>query len=217
LKSNVNDNGKTHRFRLELILVTEKKLNVGAGALSPKIKADVPLIHLPGEKCLIPGSTIKGILRTSLIRLLNTLGEKTPPTVHPSSLIDSNDMVGMIFGRPGKPGKIFVYGAILERDSCPITHVKIDDDTRTVAEGALYTVEYLPIGTEFTCRIEGELTIDELEYLLLSILEARYERIGKSGLVSFWIDKKRSELPVEESELIKEIVEVIGIERRESL
>jgi len=177
-------------IKIKLELTVKKKLNIGMGAISPKIEADVQLLSIRdfnGEKTfLIPGSTIKGILRTSLIRIAWLLGhENISNSINPES-ITGNDIVVNLFGKPHSklPSKIYVDGALIKTSTEKLTHVRIDDRTGTAEKEALFSVEYLPIGEKIvTSIIARNLNLQEARALLATILNLRYERIGKAGIV----------------------------------
>jgi CRISPR/Cas system CSM-associated protein Csm3 (group 7 of RAMP superfamily) len=209
----------SYDIMLMLRFTTTKKLAVSSGGLTLISKADIPFIRIKianGKTVpYIPGSTIKGVLRTSLTRTAHLLGFKNVNTsVYPDEKVGSSDIVTSLFGGLSSPeGKITVDGCMIDESTNTITHVKINDKSRTAEEGGLFSVEYLPIGSAFNIRVEGrDLNLGESRALFLSILELRYERIGKSGLVDVLIIKSESKIPseLEEDPVIKEILEVIG-------
>jgi len=191
-----------------------KKLNIGSKKAT--IKADMPFekINVNGrEKVYIPGSTLKGVLRTCMIRVAPLLGYGVLETINPENLQreGSKDIVSQTLGKPNENGKVLVSDAYLESDTEVLTHVRIEDDTLVVKEGSLFKVEYLPIGSKFSCEIKCyNLSIEEMRLLLASISQMKYERIGKCGLVNVKIDSS-SLIPNEylQDELIKEIYEVM--------
>ncbi|MEM4425846.1 MAG: RAMP superfamily CRISPR-associated protein [Candidatus Nezhaarchaeales archaeon] len=174
---------------LKVRLRTRKKLNVGAGGISLNIKADIALPRIrsdEGELIFIHGSTIKGVLRTSLIRIAHLLGyDKVCTTVNPSEM-ESQDIVAKLFGKPGDvvPSKVLVESILTKSSGEVLAHVKIDDRSLTAEEGGLFSREYIPIGEELCVSIKlREPTIEELRALMMALLNLRYERIGKAGVV----------------------------------
>ena len=207
--------------KIKLLLKTVKKLNVGS-AYAVKTKADMPfqrIIINNKEYYYIPGSTIKGVLRTALIRIAGLLGYKGVSwKVDPDVISNMDDVVIRLFGGPhDNPSKIIVEPVFIEVDKHrgrTLTHVKIDDKYGICEEGGLYTVEYLPIGVEFETTIRGiGLSLEEARALFASILELRFERIGKSGVLDVKIIKKDSKIPDDllSDNIIKLIWEGIGI------
>lgn len=184
------------KIKLTLELRAEKKINICSGGITTKISADNPLLKI-NDKIVIPASTIKGILRTCLIRVAHLLDNRSKNrtinySVYPEK-IEGDDIVTELFGKPEKSGKIFVESAYLETESFVLTHVRINDKTRTQEEGHLFTTEYIPRGAKFRVVIEGyDLSRKEFIALLSAIAEMNYERIGKSGAVSVRIIKKES-------------------------
>ncbi len=185
------------RYNLDLYLhvTAEKKLNIGIGGLSSKVESDIPFhytMNADGTTTLtIPGSSLKGVLRTSLIKVAGLLGRtNVSHSPHPEKIMGTID--SQIFGEPGRPSKVTVEDTYLNGRKAEIqTHVKINDKTRTAEEGALFTVSYLPIGNRFTVHLKAEnLTLEEARLLLAAIVEMNYERIGRAGVISVKIDPK---------------------------
>jgi len=206
---------------LSLLFTTKKKLNIGGG-IAPKTKSDVPFMkvktHIGESEIFIPASTIKGVLRTSLIRISNLFYQlsNVTDTVNPEKLGSStSDVVLSIFGRPGKSSKIVVSPAIVNGvRTYPLTHVRIDDSTGVAEEQGLFSIEYLPIGVTFKTKISGNnLELEEIRALLAAIAEMRYERIGKAGIVDIKIVRNESKIPedVVKDPIISTILEVMGI------
>ncbi|MEM2294107.1 MAG: RAMP superfamily CRISPR-associated protein [Nitrososphaerota archaeon] len=205
-----------YNLKIKVRFVAEKKLNVGS-AYPVKSKAELPFQRL-GAHYYIAGSTIKGVLRTSLIKIANLLGYKGVSwSVEPTALSSAhNDIVVRLFGGPhDKESKVFVEPSYILHDTQVVRGIRIDDKTGIVEEGALFSIEYLPIGVEFETRIHGfDLDEEEARALFAAILEMNFERIGKSGVVSVKIVKGESEIPeelIEKDNVIKTILEAISI------
>ncbi|MEM1558298.1 MAG: RAMP superfamily CRISPR-associated protein [Thermoproteota archaeon] len=208
----------SYNLMLTLELTTVKKLIVGSGGLTLITKADVPFVRIKtvddNRVLFIPGSTVKGVLRTALIRTAHLFGHKVSPSVYPVGKPLSNDIVVSLFGGPSQPrSKITVDSCIIEDSTNVVNHVRIDDKSKTAEEEGLFSVEYLPIGSSFKVKIEGHnLNLEESRALFLSILELKYERFGKSGLVDVSIIKDESKIPneIRKDPIIMEILEGIG-------
>jgi CRISPR/Cas system CSM-associated protein Csm3 (group 7 of RAMP superfamily) len=207
---------------LSILFTTEKKVNIGSGGLALKTKSEVPFARVRigsgEEKLFIPASTIKGLLRTSLIRVSNLLGysSNVADSVNPESLRSlKDDVVTNIFGKPGRCSKIKVSPAVLDNlDTYPLPHVKIDDKTRVAEEQGLFTVEYLPIGCNFKVKLVGNnLEIEEIRALMVAIAEIKYERVGKAGIVDVKIVVGESKIPKEVAgdPIVSLVLGVIGI------
>jgi len=208
-----------NNITLTLKLTLEKKTNIGAGGLALKVQSDIPFKNIRiNDKIvkIIPGSTIKGLLRTGLIRISNLLGySDVTKSVNPSIVkYRGKDIVTKLFGRPHDiSSKVIVEPAFIERKGFTLTHVRINDRIGTAEERGLFTREYMPIGEQVKVRIDGfGLDLEEARALLLSVVELNYEKIGKSGCVNVKIIKEESEFPPEflGDPVIKEILEVIG-------
>jgi Uncharacterized protein predicted to be involved in DNA repair (RAMP superfamily) len=147
----------------------------------------------------IPGSTVKGVLRTNASRVAAAYGFSTCNEVEPASISKNHEKmkevcdVCKLFGRPGDEphvsSKVYVSDFTSEvagNNRILVTRVSLDDSTLTARRGALYTVEHVLPGTEYV----GEVRVEESEgvksllpLLLLSIAELRLSVLGRGGLV----------------------------------
>jgi CRISPR/Cas system CSM-associated protein Csm3 (group 7 of RAMP superfamily) len=211
----------SYNIKLTLRLRTEKKLLVSSGMADLSPHADICFMktRYRGEvKLIIPGSTFKGVLRTSLVRTAELLGyQGVEKSVYPSRVGGPEDLVCKIFGRPhGPASKVSVKSIYLPNTVQRLTHVKIKDSCRVAEQGGIFTAEYLPIGMDFDVVIRGEeLTMEEAEALFVALANLRWERIGRAGIIDIGIDVRKSEIPemlVKGSEIINHIVEVMGHE-----
>jgi CRISPR/Cas system CMR subunit Cmr4 (Cas7 group RAMP superfamily) len=175
-------------LNIDIKLETRKKLCIGAGGLPLKTIADINFLRLD-DKLIIPASTIKGVLRTCMIKVAGLLGYTAYPYVHPDKIVD--DDVTRLMGKPNEMGRVRVYNAILDyKETLKLSHVKINDEKRIAEEGGLFTIEYIPIGVTFDSRIEAcDVNNDEMRLLLAAIMEINNARIGKGGLLSLEISK----------------------------
>lgn len=195
-------------IKLILEFRTVKKLTIGSGGLPIKTIADITFPRLL-DKPFIPATTIKGILRTSMIRVAPLLGFEVVSSVHPTKIGD--DIVTKLMGRPNSNGKIRVHSTILNGDTFTLTHVTINDKSKVAEEHALFTIEYIPKDIKFNIVIEASnLTLDEARLLFAAIAEMRYERIGKNGLMDIKISNK-SDIPdnLRDDKIISNILEVL--------
>ena len=133
---------------------------------------------------IIPASTIKGVLRTCMIKISKLLGYNVSPFVHPEKITD--DIITCLMGKPDRIGKIRVYNALLNSNTFTLSHVKIDDTKRIAEEGGLFSIEYISKDSIFNSKIEAyDINKDELRLLLAAITEMNNTRVGKGGLV--WV------------------------------
>jgi len=203
---------------IKIRFTTIKKLNIGS-AYAVKTRAEVPIQKIiinEKQYAYIPASTIKGILRTSLMKVANLLSHKAVHFVDPERLSSiEDDVVVKLFGAPhNKPSKVFVDPIKINTQTIVLKHTTINDKIRIVKEGALFSVEYIPFEAQFETFIYGRgLNLEEARALFAAILELNYERIGKCGLVDVKIVKSESKVQKEllEDEIIKNIWEGIGI------
>ncbi len=179
-----NDTNIIKNVRIELEFKTRKKICVGAGGLPLKTIADINFIRLDDE-LIIPASTIKGVLRTCMIKVSKLLGYNTKPFVYPTKITDNDDIVTKLMGKPNKMGKIRVYNALIkDTHTFSLSHVRIDDKKGTAVERGLFSIEYIREGTTFNSVIEAiDIDNNELKVLLAALLEMNNSRIGKSGMV----------------------------------
>ncbi|MEM0456815.1 MAG: RAMP superfamily CRISPR-associated protein [Nitrososphaerota archaeon] len=213
----------SYNIILSLDLTTKKKLLISSRSLELDPALDVPFVRLryvKEAKPYVPASTLKGVLRTALTRITDILGyDCLVKSVEPSRLAETgpNDIVIRLFGRPhGPKGKLRFTPVVLDEKVHRLTHVRIDDKTRTAEPGGLYTAEYIPIGYKFKAKVEAEeLSLEEAEALFAAIAALPYERVGKAGLLDVKIDMVESMIPrdlIERSPIIKEIVGAMGVE-----
>lgn len=189
-------------------------VTIGSGEPSSIFGADVTLIRIPygdREKYFIPGSTIKGILRTSACRVAHLLGLSSCGEVEPSSIVEKHNKLGdncikiddrklchvcYLFGYPGSTiGNLFVSNAYPVTDPLPftITRVCIDDKKLTAVRGKLFTYEVYPANTVFAGSIKILLDDEWAHNLVLAaLLNLNYERIGRGGLMEIEIVKTKN-------------------------
>lgn len=188
-----------------------KKLHL-SGIASAKTVADLSLSRMgSSNEFIIPGSTIKGVLRTCMIRISKLFNYSVRNfSVYPE-MIHDDDIITSLMGRPnGYRSKVIVSPAVFTAPNTIIlSHVSIDDVTGTAREGNLFKIEYLPPGVEFSSVIEAHnITQEEARLLFLAIVEMNYERFGRGGIVEVSIVKNSSVIPDEiaKDPVIKEVL-----------
>lgn len=197
----------SYNIKLDIELCSRKKISIGG--LSNKIIADIEFVKLD-EEPFIPASTIKGVLRTSIIKVSNLLTNNSiNPTIHPSKM--SKDIVTNMMGKPHDNiySKVIVSNARKEECSTfVLSHVSIDDDTGISKENALYEREYASSMSRFKFEIDASsLTLEEARLLFLGLLEMKYQRIGRNGLVSVKIVKDNIPEDLAKDRIISHILE----------
>jgi len=176
-------------FTIKVSFITTKKFHISS-SMPIKIKADKPFMETidnEGEIVkLIPASTLRGVLRTSLIRISRALGyNNVIPSVQPEKIRNHNDIVTSIFGKPGEDfSKVIIENAYYVGETYTLVHIRIDDKRGIVEEKALYSAEYIPAGEKFSTRIKcKDFSMDEVKAFLAALINLRYESIGRNSFV----------------------------------
>jgi len=155
------------RYILECVIETEEPLHIGAGKGEFVSAVDNPVVKVETNddvKPIIPGSSIRGVLRSHFTRIVNSLPEETLEKwgIKKSEKLeeirefpskDEKDKEGMMyklgtldkfFGIPGLASPLKITDA--EAGNVKLstrTHVKIDISTDRVEKGKLFTVEFV--------------------------------------------------------------------------
>lgn len=142
----------------------------------------------------IPGSSVKGALRTAASRVAAAYGFTSCGEVQPDLMARAHGRgscdVCKLFGRPGDDpsaaSSLWVsdFEPVGEPRTIVVARVALDNKTLTAAAGALYIMEHLLPGSEF----EGEVRVHDgaknlLPLLLLAIAELRTGRFGRRSVV----------------------------------
>ena len=181
-------------FRLRLRAAT--LLTVGWGvpdvmgadiAHSRKLRADGSSVYY------IPGSSVKGSLRTAASRVAAAYGFSSCGEVKPERIEEAHNGavcdVCRLFGYPSRdpsassPLSISNFNPLSDLKSVIIARVTLDNKRLTAMEGALYSMEHMLPGAEF----EGEVRVAEtsralLPLLLLAVAELRTGRLGRRSV-----------------------------------
>lgn len=100
---------------------------------------------------VVPGSSLKGVLRHAVYRILRDLGME-----HAKALSSLDGLFGHIQGDKGQCGKVIVEDGVLSPGGAPAftQHVSIDSFTGGALDGALFSEEpYWADGLELPARI----------------------------------------------------------------
>ena len=158
-------------------------LTVGGGSALGAV--DIPL-----NPFVLPASSVKGAMRTAVNNYLpdgfTSCGEIEPERIkekHKGTPCD----VCRLFGYPDQKEHSCFTLSVVVPDVKPfrLTRVSIDDRTQRAKEGALFTQEALPAGTEFEVRVSFRDSCGErmLKLLLYSIWALRLWRVGRNAMV----------------------------------
>jgi len=149
------------RYIIEGELETKTQLHIGAGNLGLFSSIDNEFIRInKGGKELpyIPGSTIKGILRSMVEMILRRNGNVCYP--YPEAICDDENSicdVCYLFGGKHNASRIQVMDAIPEDENQVVMRVKtgiaIDRVTGAARRGALYEVETVQPGSKFNFKM----------------------------------------------------------------
>ncbi|MDJ0268945.1 MAG: RAMP superfamily CRISPR-associated protein [Aigarchaeota archaeon] len=185
-------------------------LSIGSG-VEEAVGSDIVQIRTRTERGLvpyIPGSSVKGALRSAVSRVarnygFESCGETLPEYVkarHVEMLKEGKECdVCYVFGQPG-PSVSNMGKAVFspfypdgEVTVTSITRVRLEDSSLRAHEGALYTAECIVPGQTFSgsiriiARRNGDVR-KTLQLLLLSLASLRTDRIGRSGITDVRIE-----------------------------
>jgi CRISPR-associated protein Csm3 len=166
------------RALLQYTVKTISDLHIGGHGTTAPAEVDSPVIKNNNDYPIIPGSSLKGVLRTELERLLKGLDIDvcTVPDVCKTKkrIVETECPVCLLFGGGELAGSVRIKDATANRQKTSIRDgVAIERKTRKAKAGAKYDIEVVPQGTEF----EGEIIIENL-----SLMGNSYAKLG--GLLS---------------------------------
>lgn len=147
----------------------------------------------------VPASSFKGALRSSASRVAESYGFKSCGEVRPERIKARHEEIGRtcdvceLFGYPWSPSTSpLIFSDLLPTsyvETLTLTRIRIDDRSMRVAEGALFSVEYVPPGCEFAGTIELiNVPKDKIALLLLALAELRLGRMGRSSLIDLKLE-----------------------------
>lgn len=147
-------------------------LHIGAGKSADLAGSDLPVMRDGSGRPLIPGSSLRGVLRAGIesfsesLRLNSVLSRaEDPPPGLPPDFVDGwtkLKLVDRLFGAAAQKAGEFSYGSRLQISDGLCTEdvavelrdgVGIDRERRTAAQGVKYDLEVVPAGTRFLGRI----------------------------------------------------------------
>jgi CRISPR-associated RAMP protein (TIGR02581 family) len=182
------------RYRIEGLLVTETGLRVGAGKSVDVGTSDQPVIRDGFHRLFLPGSSLKGVLRSGLERALRGLGDQRLPACDPfasgctagleqrkkrGATIEIDEVLSTVcvvcglFGSPFLAGRVFVADLPLAEGHASRTEVRdgvgIDRDLRVAqtTPAVKYDHEVVPPGTAFRLEMILENVDDPIQLALV--------------------------------------------------
>ena len=156
---------------LDLALTSRTGLHIGAGKSIDLASSDQPVMRDAMGRPLVPGSSLRGILRSGIEGLLGSVGlgdlkPRVPPDApDPHGLAKSWSDMGLVerlFGRVAEESGGFSYGSRLHVSDATCDAdaafelrdgVAISRESRTASGGAKFDLEVVPAGTGFRGRI----------------------------------------------------------------
>jgi CRISPR-associated protein Csm3 len=179
-------------------IITQTPLHIGSGKKDTGISEVTPVITDLSGQPYIPGSSIKGKVRSEAERIArqNNLGACNPPHVE--------DMCGTlkrspgefcicckIFGTAASSKGVSVASKVKFRDSYPIEKsetvlltragIALDRSTGSVSRGAVFQNEAVSAGIRFSL----EMVCDNMEEKEMNLLRAALKSVQESALGGF--------------------------------
>jgi len=165
-------------------IVTSTPLHIGRGRGEKALgEPDLPIQVLPSGEPYIPGSSIKGALRSEIERIVTSLGirvciyEKHARNIAPDyeCSLEAPCISCDIFGSKEIASKIIIRDALPIKETKPQSTIRpgisLERDTKKVSQGP-FLIEYVPPGTEFRLEIVFENPEDWMLGLLFTGLES---------------------------------------------
>ncbi|MEM0233149.1 MAG: RAMP superfamily CRISPR-associated protein [Candidatus Nezhaarchaeales archaeon] len=151
------------------------------------------------KQIYIPGSSFKGALRSAASRIAKSYGFTSCGYVEPELIREAHERSGVcdvckIFGYPKNSTSSLIHVSDLNPvnnvRTFNVTRTRLEDDSLKVAEGALYTYEYIYDQAEFRGCIEiCSRDPNVFGLILLGLAELRLGRIGRSSLFDLMIER----------------------------
>ena len=205
----------------DLRLTCHTGLHIGAGKNPSLVGSDLPVMRDSAGQPLIPGSSLRGVLRASATSLLEGLGistESPPPPPNPgpnagsppptlSSAWKRWSWIERLFGRIGGKNDLSFASRVHFSDlRCqapgPVAvelrdGVGIDREIRTASNSVKYNLEVVPAGTVFQGRVRLKNTSDAdlglIGQTLWMLDEGLITLGGKSARGLGWMEVRVSE------------------------
>ncbi len=194
-----------HRRRIEGVIVCVTALRIGTGRAHDGLATDLPILRDASGSPLIPGASIKGVLRSEVESLIRAVDEEMAPDpfAHKSKepeeqgdaqqkakrlherLRESKDAVGAIFGRPSLASHVRFADAYPVRGSDPSIEVRdgvaIDRDLGRVSGSKKYDFEVVSAGSRFAFEVMMDGLEDHQEGAVIAGLELLNEGFARLG------------------------------------
>ncbi|MBS7657680.1 MAG: CRISPR-associated RAMP protein Csx7 [Candidatus Bathyarchaeia archaeon] len=228
-------------FKFTIIgkIINQEPLSIGAGKKALVGGIDNPIVRLEG-KPYIPGSSLKGVLRSEAERYVKTLGNPkfTACNIFTNEELDTKKkkeskgesyepcIICKIFGGPTISSAVTIYNSIAENVITETrTCVSISRITGAQIPRRLYDIEYVIPNSEFSTRIDIDANRINLEdnskdetkillYLLSRLIRGEIILGGRKsigmGRIALKVDKIEKKF-IENGELkIEEVKGILG-------
>lgn len=154
----------------DLILTCRTGLHIGAGKSADLVGSDLPVLRDAASRPLVPGSSLRGVLRSGIESFCGSLGlagdavAPEEPREGLAAVWSGLTLTERLFGTAAdKPGgfsyasRVQISDAVATGDE-PVTvelrdGVGIDRDNRTAAQSVKYDLEVVPAGTRFQASV----------------------------------------------------------------
>ncbi|WP_216604156.1 RAMP superfamily CRISPR-associated protein [Acidianus sp. RZ1] len=207
--------------KIELRFKIKNLSSLTVGGTSASATVDTPFSSLG-----IPGSTIKGVMRTAVSNMVSSgilKGYTSCNEIEPEMIIMKHKKMGgdcdvcKLFGYPEVEGRLFVGNIRLTKEKFKLTRVSIEDKTGKAKEGGLFSQEVIKPGEEF----EGEVILDlagldeesklkQVKLLLSSILALRFWRFGRGGMIDIKLEEGEKICKVIDCKNIGDLLNELG-------
>ncbi|MFQ6119663.1 MAG: RAMP superfamily CRISPR-associated protein, partial [Methanosarcinales archaeon] len=150
-----------NRAIIEYSIKTKSALHIGGHQVISPADVDNPIIKDSDETPIVPGSSLKGVLRSEMERLLKGLDIRVCNSNNAKEMCpaDKECPVCILFGGKELAASLRIRDATANSKRTIIRDgVAIDRKTRKAVDGGKYDVEAVPKGTEF----KGSIIIENL-------------------------------------------------------
>lgn len=195
----------------EFRLTCRTGLHIGAGKSADLAGSDLPVLRDAAGRPLVPGSSLRGVLRSGVEAIWLSLGLDAVRSLTGEEYPDSSGdfaqrwremtLIERLFGRVAEKRGAFSYGsrlqisdAVVEKDVAVELRdgVGIDRETRTAGTGVKFDLEVVPAGTSFAGRIRfknpADYEIGLLAQALWMLNEGGLLLGGKSARGLGWVE-----------------------------
>jgi len=186
----------TNRALIQYSVRTKSDLHIGGHATTAPGEVDLPVLKNPDGFPVIPGSSLKGVLRTELERLMKgagirdvcsfprVCGKPEKGVQQKSHNVGKDDTyscpICQLFGGMNLAGSVRIHDATSSSRKTGIRdHVGIDRRTRKGVTSAKFDIETVPMGSFFS----GSIVIENLD-LMSEDGQKSFESAKLGGFIS---------------------------------